>query len=99
MRPVIPIKLKHGTSSVNYEVLVDSGADLCIFDSGIGEILGLDITGGKPYNVGGIAGQSAKYYVHTVEMEIGGWYNGLGNLDRYNGLTTPTLSYEKSIHA
>ena len=73
MRPVIPIKLKHGTSSVNYEVLVDSGADLCILDSGMKKLLGLDITGGKPYNVGGIAGQSAKYYVHTVEMEIGGW--------------------------
>jgi hypothetical protein len=25
-------------------------------------------------------------------------YNGLGNLDRYNGLTTPTLSYEKTIY-
>jgi hypothetical protein len=27
------------------------------------------------------------------------YYNGLGNLDRYNGLTTPTLSYEKTIYA
>ena len=26
-------------------------------------------------------------------------YNGLGNLDRYNGSTTPNLSYEKNIHA
>jgi hypothetical protein len=28
-----------------------------------------------------------------------GIYNGLGNLDRYNGLTTPTLSYEKTIYS
>ena len=73
LRPVIPIKLKNGIHTVNYEVLVDSGADVCIFDSGIGEILGLDVASGKPYKVGGIAGQSSMYYVHSIEMEIGGW--------------------------
>ena len=43
LRPVIPVKLKNSETSIGYEVLVDSGADLCIFDAEIGEALGLDI--------------------------------------------------------
>lgn len=35
LRPVIPIKIKYNNASVGYEVLVDSGADLCIFDAEI----------------------------------------------------------------
>lgn len=42
LRPVIPVKLKYQDRSIGYEVLVDSGADLCIFDAEIGEtFLGL----------------------------------------------------------
>jgi hypothetical protein len=73
LRPVIPIKIKHENCSVVYEVLVDSGADLCIFDAEIGEILGLIITKGKKDIVGGIAGQTASYYIHPVSIEVGGY--------------------------
>ncbi len=76
LRPVIPIKIQSGGHSVSYEVLVDSGADICIFDGGIGDILGLNVEGGERQSVGGIAGQSASYYLHDVEIEVGGWpYN------------------------
>jgi hypothetical protein len=43
-----------------------------------------------------------KYKIGKVSFEINIYdleYNGLGNLDRYNGLTTPTLSYEKTIYS
>jgi len=73
VRPVIPIKVKHGDRAVRYEVLVDSGADICIFDGGIGDILGIDVESGERQTVGGIAGQSAAYYLHDVEIEVGGW--------------------------
>lgn len=72
-RPVVPIKVKNGARSVGYEVLVDSGADICIFDGDIGDILGLDVESGERQSVGGIAGQSALYYLHDVVIEIGGW--------------------------
>jgi hypothetical protein len=72
-RPVIPIKIKNGSRAVSYEVLVDSGADICIFDGGIGDILGIDVEGGEKQIVGGIAGQSAPYYLHDVSFEVGGW--------------------------
>ena len=72
-RPVIPIKIRYGDNAVRYEVLVDSGADICIFDGGIGDILGIDVESGERQSVGGIAGQSASYYLHEVEIEVGGW--------------------------
>ncbi len=71
-RPVIPIKVKHNARSIGYEVLIDSGADLCIFDAEIGEILGIDIKNGRQSEVGGVAGQTAEIFVHTVTIEIGG---------------------------
>ncbi len=40
-RPVIPIEVIYNGTAVPYEVLVDSGADICIFDAQIAEILGL----------------------------------------------------------
>jgi len=39
LKPVIPIEIIYKEKSVPYEVLIDSGADFCIFDAQIGEIL------------------------------------------------------------
>lgn len=71
-RPVIPIKVKHNSFSVGYEVLIDSGADLCIFDAEIGEILGIDIKSGQSGEVSGVAGQISTIFVHTITIEVGG---------------------------
>ena len=46
-RPVIQIILKHKGNVIGYNVLVDSGADICFFDQSIGEAIGLDIKSGK----------------------------------------------------
>lgn len=73
LRPVISIRLKHKEIVRDYEVLVDSGADVCIFDSEIGELLGIDILSGRPEKVTGVAGQSSVYFVHSVEVVVGGW--------------------------
>lgn len=47
LRPVIPIEITFQNRSVPYEVLVDSGADFCIFDAAIGELLDIDIESGR----------------------------------------------------
>ena len=73
LRPVIPIKLKNKELEVGYEVLVDSGADLCIFDEQIGEAIGIDIRKGQPHEVFGVGGKSSVYYLHKVIIEVGGW--------------------------
>ncbi len=73
IRPVIPITLvKHGRK-IKYEVLVDSGADFCLFHADIGELLGLDVPKGKPKEVFGVGGKASLYYVHKITIEVGGW--------------------------
>jgi len=75
LRPVIPIKLSSldNKISLGYEVLVDSGADLCIFHAEIGEELGIDIKKGKPQEVFGIGGKASIFYLHKIMIAVGGW--------------------------
>jgi hypothetical protein len=75
-RPIIPIIVRNPVTqqSVRYLALVDSGADRCIFAGEIGELIGLDVTAGAEHTVSGvIAGQTRPYYLHDVEIEVGGW--------------------------
>lgn len=54
-------------------MLIDSGADFCIFDAGIGEYLGIDIKSGNELQFSGIQSLGgAKAYIHKVNLEIGG---------------------------
>ena len=73
IRPVIEIKLKSNSESLRYEVLVDSGADLCVFNSEIGEAIGIDVKKGKPREVFGVGGKASVYYLHPVKIDVGGW--------------------------
>lgn len=73
MRPVIPIEVQFKNRVVPYEVLVDSGADFCIFDAQIADILGINVTSGEGRKVGGITGAAETYYVHPVSIKVGGW--------------------------
>lgn len=73
LRPVIPIEISYKGRSVNYEVLVDSGTDFCIFDAQIGELLGINIKSGEKREVWGITGVSEYYYVHQINIKVGDW--------------------------
>lgn len=72
-RPIIRITLKNGKTSIPLEVLIDSGADICIFSSQIGELLGIDVKKGKAKKVTGVTGESETYYLHPVKLDVGGW--------------------------
>jgi len=73
LRPVIPIEIIYKNLPVPYEVLIDSGADFCIFDGEIGEYLGLEVNKGALLMFGGIQGMSnSKAYMHEVVLDIGG---------------------------
>jgi hypothetical protein len=71
LRPVIPVKLKSASENFDYEALVDSGADICIFHSEIGELLGIDVPKGKPYEIFGVGGKASIYYLHKIMIEVG----------------------------
>ncbi len=73
LRPVIPIEIVHKDIAVPYEVLVDSGADICIFDAQIADILGINLKTGKKQRVAGLTGATEFYYLHPVAISVGGW--------------------------
>lgn len=73
LRPVIPIEIIYNARSVQYEVLVDSGADICIFDAQIADILEVKLKTGKKQAVSGITGTTEFYYIHPVTIKVGGW--------------------------
>jgi len=91
LRPVIPIKVKNGASEIGYQVLVDSGADLCLFDAQIGEILGIDVKSGQGREVFGVGGKASIYYLHKITIEVGGWSYGIeaGFMPGVGGRTIP----------
>lgn len=63
--------------------LVDSGADLCLFPSKIGEILGIEVDRGRKERIGGIAETPIIAYVHSVRLIV----RGLSGVDVEVGFT------------
>ena len=75
-RPVIEIRVKNKNESLRYEVLIDSGADICLFDANVGKAIGLDVEKGKKCEVFGVGGKTSIYFLCPVQIEIDGWsYN------------------------
>ncbi len=72
LRPVIRIEIVRNNLEVPYEVLVDSGADLCIFDASIAQILRIDIVKGEKHEVSGLTGFPEFYYLHPITIKVGG---------------------------
>lgn len=75
-RPIIPITVRNPKNGKHqkYYALVDSGSDECIFDAEIGEVLGIDIKKGAQKKLHGvIEGKTQSYWLHDIEIEVGGW--------------------------
>lgn len=72
LRPVIQINFENPKGNFGYFVLIDSGADYCLFHASIGEQLGLDIKKGKALTFFGTSGEPQKAYFHKISFKIGG---------------------------
>ncbi len=75
LRPVIQIDFDSQNGAFGYLVLIDSGADYCIFHAKVGEILGLDIKSGKQMVFFGTSGEPQKAYFHKITFKVGGHYH------------------------
>ena len=71
LRPVIRIEISHNQRTVPYEVLIDSGADICIFDEDVAIILGINMVKGIRREVIGVTGIPQYYYLHAVSLNVG----------------------------
>lgn len=72
-RPVIDIKLLWNGHSSQYRVLIDSGADYCIFHSDLADVLGIPLKQGKKLTFYGTSGSAQTAYFHNIQIEVGGW--------------------------
>lgn len=76
-RPVIPILIRNprNNEAIDYEALVDSGADRCVFPSEIGEMIGINIEAGEQHYVSGVVeGERRPLYMHPIEITPGGYW-------------------------
>jgi len=72
LRPIVQIDFETQLGNLGYLVLIDSGADYCIFHAEIGTHLNLDIESGLPLTFYGTSGQPQKAFFHEVSFKIGG---------------------------
>ena len=70
-RPVIPIRVELDGQSLRYSVLVDSGADMNVFDRAIAEAMGIDVESGDAASFSGVTGSSSDLYFHDVVLGVG----------------------------
>jgi hypothetical protein len=71
-RPYLIVRLAHGTKHKDVIALVDSGADLCLFHSDIGKLIGIDIESGSKLAFEGVSGAAATAYLHRVSLTVRG---------------------------
>ena len=69
---MIPIAIHHGSSVLDYEVLIDSGADINLFGYQVGEYLGIDPANGRIATMMGATGEPQDFYIHPVAIEVAG---------------------------
>ena len=70
-RPIVPVTFVVGDQRLNYEALIDTGADYSVVDREIGLELGLSFERAVPAEVVGIAGSTAGHIV-LVDIELAG---------------------------
>jgi hypothetical protein len=71
-RPYLIVRLTYGTKYKDVIALVDSGADLCLFHSDIGKLIGIDVEAGSQLAFEGVSGAQATAYLHPVELIVRG---------------------------
>jgi hypothetical protein len=71
-RPYLIVRLIHGAKHKDVISLVDSGADLCLFHSDIGTMLGIDMKSGSELAFQGVSGAREIAYIHRVSLTVKG---------------------------
>lgn len=70
-RPLIPLYVSKGEKRFLSYGLVDSGADVCLFESTFCKKLGLKLTTGKKQTLRGVGKEEITFYLHPVNLKIG----------------------------
>lgn len=71
-RPVVHVTLSFQEKELEYELLVDSGADMCMFGMEVALFLGYDFSDMEKGYVAGVGGEPMVYYKAPVTIEVAG---------------------------
>lgn len=71
-RPIVKVVLQVGTKHLYSESLLDTGADITFFHSSFAKGLGLDLKSGVKDSLSGIGEGEKGYYLHEIDLIIGG---------------------------
>jgi predicted aspartyl protease len=68
----VTLTVRSSEKSYNFRAVVDTGADYCVFQPDIAEVLGIELAAGSEISIGNAAGSTFKAYGHEVELEYCG---------------------------
>jgi hypothetical protein len=71
-RPYLIVRLLSGSKHKDVISLVDSGADVCLFHSDIGRMLGIEIEAAPELAFQGVSGVREVAYLHRVRLAVRG---------------------------
>jgi hypothetical protein len=71
--PLLQVFIRHGVNMRPVLALVDSGASDCIFSASLGEVLGIDVPTGKPFEFHGFDMKDIRGFTHTVHLQVSGF--------------------------
>ncbi len=72
IRPVIPVTVKYENVSIEYEALIDSGADGCVFSQDIADLMGINLKRAKKVIFQGATGTQKFALEYPLEISIAG---------------------------
>ena len=67
--PIVPVRLKYGDLGLATDALIDSGANVSVFQSSIADYFGISIFQGERISLQGIGGHIFAYK-HVLEVEM-----------------------------
>ena len=71
-RPIVAVEIFGPLRRATFSALVDSGADISLFQIDIANMLGIDLTNAPTKPIAGISGTITGYYVKAVEIQLEG---------------------------
>ena len=70
--PWIPVTIRANDREETFLMLVDSGADNCIFDKDIADFMEINLADGELEKTGGLSGFVKVYYFDNIYINVGG---------------------------
>jgi len=97
-RPCLEVEIRnpHTQKSISVLALVDTGADECAMPAELADMLGHNLTKGKPKNIRTGSGLSASYS-HTVDIKIDGFTVSNVLIDFMPNLHIPLLGVKSFL--